>query len=327
MKKLKSLLVILAVFFMAPLITNAESANVVIDGVTLENASEGAIENSAPTFNGLDLNFDVKFTNVGDSVVYKVNVTNKDQEDYTLSNSKVMDGEYIEYEFSFEDSTNILKANSSKVMKVRIKYAKAVPESALTNGKYTKASNVKISFNDKAGNAVPASANPKTGNSMLLILMLLAIVIAGVSLVLFRNKKGVKTLSLLVALGLFAVPTTIFAIKALTINVNANIEVSNLPKFCIFDFRGYDQDNASIDNLSNYYLEADYIDGMTFEQYLGKFTDTIISPNTNVRLFFTYEDLRSSLENEGSDVTGTEVLPSTVIQDKSHGCYLFELKD
>ena len=325
MKKIKSLLFLLAVFFMAPLVTNAESANVVIDSVTLEDASQGVVENATPTFNGLDLNFDVKFTNVGDSIIYKVAVTNKDSEDYLLSNTSIKDGEYIEYDFLFEDNTNILKAKSSKVMKVTIKYIKQVPDGALINGKYTKTSNVKINFNDKAGKTV-ANTNPKTGSSILFILMILAVVLAGVALIFFRNKKGVKTFSLLLAGALFVVPTSIFAVKALTINVSANIEVSNLPKFCVFDFMKYAEDNATTENISNYYNYYEYINGMTFGQYFDKFTNTNISTNSMVHLFYTYSDLKNSLEVEDSTgYPGTTVAEDTVIQDESQGCYLFEI--
>ena len=325
MKKMKNLFMLLAIFFMLPVVTHAQDGNVSISSITNDSKSTGVIENAEPTFSGLSVNFDVKFTNVGDSIVYKVDIVNKDNEDYTLENTNISDDPYITYDFSFSDKSNVLKANSTKTMYITMKYAKEVPESALVNGKYTNNSSVKINFTDKDGNSV---VNPKTGSSVLLIIILMAIVIFGVALVLFKNNKGIKTMSILVATALIVIPTSIFALKSITINVNTNIEISDLPEFCVFDFSKYDEDQAQVSSIDQYYLSYQYIDGMTFGDYFTTFKDTNLSSDSQINVFYTYEDLRRAYEVEdNADYPGTVINADSVIKNKDEGCYIIELEN
>ena len=68
----------LLILLLLPVIVLAE--NVSIKSVNLVEKGDFVEVVKEPTFEGLNLNFDLKFNNVGDSATYKVVLENKDDE-------------------------------------------------------------------------------------------------------------------------------------------------------------------------------------------------------------------------------------------------------
>lgn len=259
MKKIKSLLMLLIAFFLFPFMVYAENANVTIEDVTRDSKTQGVEVTTEPQITGLNINFGLEFSEVGDKVVYKAVFNNQDNEDYSLTLPSGKEGEYVTYSYAFEDGNNVLKAKSKKTLVITIEYKKEVPDSALENGKYVEANQVKVTLADSEGK--PVGNNPKTGQSLLLI-GLLALVIVGSSYVVYKNNKSTKSLALLVAFGLLIVPMTIYALKELNITVNTSVSVAKWKEFCVINYQS--------DVAENPYRYYSYKTGTTFSNYLRR---------------------------------------------------------
>ncbi len=224
MKRIKYLLFIITAFLF-PVLVNAAGSVDVINVVEQTKQGDVAVVGD-PTFSGLKIDYNLAFNTVGDSITYKATLKNNDKEDYKIENGAAFSKSgYIEYNFNYSDNSNIIKANSTKDIIVTIKYAKAVPESQLTNGEYTETNNMKIILVNN-NNVV----NPKTSTAYILLIIITVIALVGLSIFLYRKNKKVGTLVLVISLLL---PITAYALKTVTVEVNTKIIIEKDPKFCV----------------------------------------------------------------------------------------------
>ena len=158
---------LLFILLLIPFMVNAKEKEVKITSVELVELSDSATELSKGTYNGLELNLNLRFTEVGDKAKYKVVVENTTDEDYEIINEETqLDSGYITYESTYEEDSNIIKSNTTKTLFVTISYDKEVDDDKYTNGKYTESNSVIINLDTKKNNKNvdnDIKVNPKTG--------------------------------------------------------------------------------------------------------------------------------------------------------------------
>ena len=98
-----------------PLIVKAETCDIdkiSISSITIKDKSEQANEIEEATATGKKINLNLSMSNVGDNIEYKIVVKNASNDDYELDKKSFdINSNYIDYKFSSEDNSNIVKAN------------------------------------------------------------------------------------------------------------------------------------------------------------------------------------------------------------------------
>ena len=220
MKKIKVLLALVAIVLM-PNVYAAK--DVTIESIELVDKSTAVTELSKPTVKGLNVSFDLSFSDLDDFAKYKIVLDNPTNEDYEVAKeNEFKTSEYLQYTYEFDKDTNIVKKNSKLTMYINIKYNKAVPSNKLTDGKYVEANEMAITLGNNNADKI---VNPKTGNSILLTVAVLAGVIA-LSVVLYKKTSNKKYLNVML-LGLILIPIGTFALQKLQVNVATKVTIED----------------------------------------------------------------------------------------------------
>ncbi len=223
--------------------SDEECTSVCINKITQGDMAYGTVVKSDPTFSSLNLNLDVSFTNLNDYITYEVNIVNNTDKDYEIATGEDFStSEYIKYEYSINDDSNVIKANSSKTMYVSVRYYKVVPLDIIQNRPYTENNNVVINLTDN--NGVPINTDDKqiedspvvdkddtkidvpdtyTGISVFIVFGLITLL----AYLTYGNVKG-KSLLLLFVIPIISIPIMVNAIEKLQIKVNTKIEISKV---------------------------------------------------------------------------------------------------
>ncbi len=253
MRKSKLLLYFSLLILVLFSITNVNaSENVKIKSIELIDKSVNASETSKATFDGLTMNFNIRFLSVDDYAKYKVVVENNESSDYKISiDSEFNNSKYIIYEYEKTDS---LKANSESEFYVTVSYKNEVSESDFSNGKYNEKNSAVLKLSNGNIN------NPKTSNNMIMIIIGL-VVMCGVLLVLFRNKKTRK-ICMFILFGLFSAPLFVKAVDSLKITINSNVVIEE--KYSVgYEVGGYikaaDRDKFDLSHAKCDDVAYDYI--------------------------------------------------------------------
>ncbi len=218
MKKIKIILLILLVMFLAPNVYAAEG--VAIESVTLDSKSDNAVIVSDATFDELALKVDLKFNDVNDFVKYKLVIKNLTNTDYELSES-TSSSSYITYEYSYDDDSKVLGGNTSKTMFITIKYSNAVPIEKFSGGNYTETKSFTINLEDGTSEiTVPSTID---GLYCYLVILVGTLVF---SLALLKATRNKKFLVLIIA-SMILIPLNIHAISKLKITVESKVEINN----------------------------------------------------------------------------------------------------
>ena len=291
---------------------NTSNGIVKIKELKLIEKSDNVELTEAPSYKDLDLSLGFRLENVNDYVKYKVVIRNDDKEDYEISNSsKKNDSEYIKYEYTFEDNSNIIKANSEKTMYITVKYIKQVPDNLLTNGKYSENNNITIKLENDKNNII---TNPKTGLPILLIsIVLISSVIVSI---LIKNKKTRNSLIAIIFFVGISIPTVTYALKIISINVNSKVEIVKTQEFC-----AYIGNHGTCEDINyNDYTKVNYkyAVGSTLEDIINEgkinigYSHSIEMPTNRVTINFIDNNSNVSIVNY-----------TDKIKDKSQGCYDF----
>ena len=252
MKKMTLFIIFIFTMLIIPITTNAKDFNVSIDSVSLEEKSDGTTNLKKETFSNLDLNFNLRFFEVGDYAKYKIVLRNDSDEDYYIKDDDVLD-KYLKYGYSFDDNSNKLSANSTKNIYLTITYNNKVSDELLIDNKYSEQSKLSIVILDNGGNIV----NPETGSLLSMIMIGLLILCFVCSLLLIRNKK-VKAFILLILIA----PLTVFALDTLEINLKTDVVLANKPvNMCTYDgelVQGVEYTNGQY--TYRYMQKGDYVD-------------------------------------------------------------------
>ena len=285
MKYIKYLLII--VLFI-PFIVLAEDCD--ISKITITSIEQTAIEGNTevidePSYQGRNINLNLKMYEVGDSITYDLVVNNASNEDYMIDeNTFKSDSDYIEYVLSINDNSNVVKANSSKNMTLTVSYKNEIDNSLLTNNKYNASNKLYLSMNTAAQPKeikeistdpeasiiekpiVKEVKNPITssiGFKLLIVILLTTIVIILLTVI---NKKQYNKYFILLSI-IYLIPT-IYAVCTCNIEVESTIEIEKIPR--LFD---------TVVGLSN---ETN----ACVEKYNGEVTDQVGETVTASNVYF-----------------------------------------
>ena len=220
MKKYKYLVFLLLVLFL-PFSVYAETCD--SSSIKLESIEPcsiiGNVEEVSPaTINGKQINLDLKLYDPGDSIVYNLKVKNDSNEDFYFDEQSLkLNTDYLEYEFIYDDNSNIVSAGEEKNIKLRVNYKNKVPAELLVNDSFKDTNTMTVNLANR-----DIFINPKTGN--LIIKCLLVILFLMIfSFMTIRSKK-IK-FYMLIIIGIIFTPMIVNALCKCDIKVDSKIEI------------------------------------------------------------------------------------------------------
>ena len=264
MKKL--LLPILLFVMFIPFYVNAETCDtdkISISSITIEDKSDNVEEIDEASASGKNINLNLSMSEVGDNIEYKIIVKNDSNEDYELDKSSLnINSDYIDYTLESDDNSNIIKANSSKIVYLKVEYKNEVPDEAFESGLYNdnKTMTVNLSTGDTI-NVPDTLTNPNTGVQSYIIIVILILIIAVISYIILKKKKYAQFMILIVGTAII-IPISVYAICKCEIKIESNIEIK-VPKYKVYmrikslieesniNNKDYLINTYAIDNLKN----------------------------------------------------------------------------
>ena len=287
---MKKFFAFLTLLFIFPLFVNAKEADIQIKSVELIEKSDTAVEKEAAKFEDLEIWFNLKFTKLNDNAKYKIVVTNTSDKDYEINKNheEFSDEEYINYEFEYDNSDNLIKAGKDEIFYVTVSYDKEVIDTDYVNNLYTNDNYMNLDFSTLFD-------NPKTSDNLINY-----IIIGGISLgIIIIITTKYKALGLGMMTLVLLVPIATKAVESYKIEINANVEIekklgtfslcesTNVYQFEIgMTFEDWFNSKYNVDGFSNnyYYLDAPakyewmlVMDAINpFDRYIYDFSDEII---------------------------------------------------
>ena len=216
MKKMTHALLFTIMFFLSVTKINAASS-IEIKSVELDTKSENTVINSEPTFNGLEMHYNLTFKEVNDYAKYKIVIENNTDKEFKVSEDKSFEiSEYVTYNYT---SDQIIAANSETVVYINIKYTKEIEEELLVEGTYKETNNAVLQILDENDKAV---VNPKTGVSnpeIFICAVLIAFIVCAI--IIF----GKKQITFVLLIGICLMPIIAYAIEELKLVINVEVEI------------------------------------------------------------------------------------------------------
>lgn len=270
----KFLLPILLFLMFIPLYVNAETCDtnkITIENIALESKSDNVEELSQATASGKNINLNLSMSKVGDNIEYKFVFKNDSNEDYELDKTSLnLNSDYINYSFETEDNTNIVKANSSKNVILKVEYKKEVPEDKFKSGSYNDSKTMMIQLsNENTINVPDTFKNPNTGVQSYILILVVILMASGTLYVLLKKKKYNKFMVLVIGSAII-IPVSVYALCKCEINIESNVKIDYLNSYFCEEGVGY----------------MKYRKGMTWNEYV----DYIILNYQNYKLYDLNDD-------------------------------------
>ena len=222
MRKIKYILFALIITLIIPTVLAKE--NVEIKSIEMVDKSEYTTIKSEPTFKGLEMNYDIAFKQPTDFVKFKVIIQNNTNINYKISDdTSFNNSEYINYKYEVNDE---LKANGESIVFVTITYNKVIDKSKLVDNVYHETNRAVVKILNEKNEIV----NPNTGLSIFVVIILVSIITFALLLFKIKSDSIMKNISLLFILGIMIIPTIVFAVDALKLTINVNVEIKDIYK-------------------------------------------------------------------------------------------------
>ena len=278
-KKVKLLL--LSIIFLVPFMVFAESkvenidhsGDVYIASSELIKASDGVEEIEKPTLKDLNVKFNIRFSEVNQSIEYKLIIKNTSNKDYNISTDNSFNkSDYITYNFKYDDGSDIIKANSEEEMLVTIVYTKEVPDDKLTDGKFTEDNAMSLNLSDEITN--PSTILQRYGVNILLIIITCVVAFY------FLKTKNIKNSLKVLLLGLMLIPLTARSLDSIKVTIDSHVEVEKPSEFCYETYinEGIVNGTEPSERYTKVPALYKYRKGMTWSEYLNsdynKITDS-----------------------------------------------------
>ena len=321
----KILFSILLILLSIPCIVNAEecdTSKVYIDSIGIENSTGEVVELEEATAKDKTVNLNLQMSTKDDEVLYKVVLKNDSSEDYEINKNSInINSDYLEYSLE-SDNNNIVKANSTKTIYLRVKYSKEVDSSKFVDGVYQ--DDITMKVNLKSDNTI---SNPKTGIPYLIIISIV-LIISGITLIINKNDK-ISTL--LILLGVITLPLGVKALCSCELIIDSKVTIKTIKKYKVeFLACGVDE-----------FREFDYINGMTWTEYFDSLLYNNALSNNSQKFIITtnnfdvinnrYGNIRfiSTMQCSDNDYecieelnNSNDVLINDKIKPMDHGYYI-----
>ena len=161
-KYLLFILVLLVPFFV-----KAESKVKIIEAELVEKDDSVEVLEE-PTFEGLSIDFNLRFSEQDTGIIYKITVKNDSNKDYEINDGKKdTEGDYFYYAIQVEDDSKIIKAGETKELLLGVYYNKYVPLDGFKDRKYNESNKMSINLsNDEVINPYTSSNSQNNPDSL-----------------------------------------------------------------------------------------------------------------------------------------------------------------
>lgn len=300
--------------------------NITIESATLTDKSASVSEISEPTLNGLNIGFDLSFSQVNDYAKYKVVINNPTSEDYEVSKSKeFISSDYLTYTYTFDGESNVVKAKEKLTIYITITYKTAVPSDKLTDRKYIETNAMTINLSNKT----ETITNPKTGDNLIIIISILLISIV-LSLILYKTTKNKKYLNVMI-LSLILIPVGAYALKKLQVNVTTKITIEEkyAVTYSYWDILTEEEANTYESALTESEYDSEmsnryyYVDGVKYQRYYVTKVDNYYGVGDSVVVIdqkcydLYFNESICNVEWKGSDEEGWTCSSATLSTKKN----------
>ncbi len=328
--------ILIMLFLFIPFMVKAEG-KVEIKEVKLLEKSDSVVVVD-PEVNGISINFDVKFKEINTFAKYEVSVVNNSNEEYDLVvNDEGLSSEYIKYQFNVDGEKTIKKGEEKKIT-VTITYISEVPEEQLDDAGM---------FQEKKDNGFEIVADairvPDTLKiaSIVSLIIVGALIIAGFVLILKNNNKGAA----LLIVGIITIPFIVSAANEIKLVINTNVKVTNgISRYCVVSLEDYMfsyhefEDNATLLSITNATQtdQPSYTFEFTNKDELECFAkgdfSVCESKRTKDKNRLTYESCMEAADSDSNPDNARKLCQielfnsnsEEMIKDASYGCYSIE---
>ena len=218
-----------------------DNSKIQIKSIEVSDKSILVEELSPPTTDGLKLGIDVSLSKPGDSITYKLVVDNKSNSDYSIKKEDIVsNSEYINYDVSYSDDSNIIKSHSNKDVYLKVSYDTEVPSDKLNNGilKENQKVNVALLSEKRKDNILK---NPETGTIFILSFV---IIISSLYLIFTKKQKNIKYVLLF---GVIFIPIITKAACAFPVVIDSNVTIDTRSA----TFKSGEEVNIQMKKLAN----------------------------------------------------------------------------
>ena len=227
----KFILPILLFLMFIPFVANAETCDtdkITISSITVENKSDNVEELDETTASGKKINLNLSMSEVGDNIEYKFVVKNESNEDYELNKTDLnLNTDFINFSFVTDDNSNIIKANSSKTVFLKVEYKNEVPDEKFESGAYN--DNQSLTLNLSTGNSINVSdtlKNPNTGVQSYILIIFVILLISITAYILLKKKNYSKFMTLIV-MSAIIIPISVYALCKCEISIVCKVEIKS----------------------------------------------------------------------------------------------------
>ena len=229
MKRLILLILILIMFL--PIYVTAETCDtdkISISSISLKEKSDNVEELNEATANGNNIILNLSMSEVGDNIKYKIAVKNDSNEDYELDNNSFnISSNYIDYILESDDNSNIVKANSSKTVYLKVEYKNQVPEDLFESGIYSDNKTMTVNLSTGDISAPDTLKNPETGVQSYILITSILLLISGSLCVLLKKRSSTKFMILIIGTTIIA-PLSVFALCKIEIAIDSKVSIVDI---------------------------------------------------------------------------------------------------
>ncbi len=218
MKKLLTLIIILFMPFMV-YAENCETNKVTISNIHLVEESNSAIEVSEAKINGNTVKLNLGMKDLNDKITYSLTIKNNSSSDYEINNNFIdSNSEYIVYELSTKDNSNVIKAGTSKDAMLSVIYKNQVKDNDFSSNKFNLSRTIKIDLSSGTNDIV----NPKTGSYSYVFILIMFIICFTIIYLIINKSKYSKYFILFLLL----IPIGLKAVCKIEVNIIVDVEIA-----------------------------------------------------------------------------------------------------
>ena len=202
-------------------IINVSAATCNPDKVSIESIStldktNNVEEIEEASKEGKNIKLNLSMSDVGDYIKYKLIIKNDSNEDYKLAEKSLnIESDYMNYSFELEDNSDIIKANSSKIIYLKVEYQKEIPSEELENDVFNEKKAIPLNILDNE------ITNPDTKRNIIILSIIVLIIISTI-LISIKNKKYLKPMILIIGIAL---PVITYALCDANIELDLQLKI------------------------------------------------------------------------------------------------------
>lgn len=226
---MKKIITIIILLLLMPLFVFAEeqcSDDAVVIKSIVQDSALDVEELTNASFEGNNINLDLKMLEVGNYIEYKLVIKNNASDDYYIDeNSLKSDTNYLDYSIRYEDDSNKIKAGEEKVIYLKVAYNTKIDDSEFQNNKFVGNDSLTIVATDRKNIIV----NPLTMHDGNVVVFSLILVLVLIGLYFGVRTKNNKIIAILLLCLLSIVPFGVYAFCKCELKLKVNFEIENIP--------------------------------------------------------------------------------------------------